>query len=107
VAANALGQIRSEAAVAPLMALLSDQDPEVRSTALSAASSRLDPADRRLLTCDLDGALPFLDPQEPIRDEAVRRAASRLDLTSEEVRRRYDALAEQFQLNLEWRRIDP
>jgi hypothetical protein len=42
---------------------------------------------------------------EPIRNDFAQEAASRLKLTMEEVRARYEALADRFHLNLEWRPV--
>ena len=60
-------------------------------------------SDRRLLSSDLYGVPPFLDPHEPIGEALVQRAVAKLRLTPEEVRARYEALAERFHLRLEWR----
>jgi HEAT repeat protein len=104
-AVEALGQIGSEVAVARLTALLDDGDQDVRRAALKGASRTLDKADRRLLTRDLDGIVPFLDPHDPIRNQALAVVASKLSMTIKEVRERYEALADQFHLDLEWRPV--
>ena len=70
---------------------------------LEALSTGLEVADQKLLSRDLDGVIPFLDPREPISNLAVDRAASKLNLAPDEVRRRYEALADRFHLRLEWR----
>jgi HEAT repeat protein len=107
VAAQALAENGSEAAVAPLIARLDDGDADVRKAALDAVSKRLDGVDRKLLTRDLDGLNPFLDPHDPILNQAAAAAASKLSLTMEETRERYEVLAEQFHLSLEWRPVLP
>ncbi|OCQ99540.1 hypothetical protein BCD64_10825 [Nostoc sp. MBR 210] len=43
---------------------------------------------------------PFLDPQEEIDEERVNYAAKRLNISVEDVRRRYQKLAQQFHLKL-------
>jgi HEAT repeat protein len=103
VVVQALGEIRGEAAVAAVIARLGDGDADVRRAALEAGSKRLHTVDRKLLTHDLDGLRPFLDPHDDIRNQAAAAAASKLSLTIEEVRERYEVLAGQFHLNLEWR----
>ena len=61
-----------------------------------------DEADRKLLSRDLDAIEPFLDPQEEISEDRVRQAARGLDKPVEEVRHRYEALAQEFGLKLAW-----
>jgi len=102
-AADALGQIGDARAVEPLLARLEHQDSAVRRAALGALSRTCeDDTDRRLLSRDIDAVQPFLDPQQEISEEHVRQAAKRLDMPVEEVRSRYDALAQQFPLKLAW-----
>jgi len=102
-AARALGQIGDARAVEPLIAGLEDQDSDVRRAALGALSRTCeDDTDRRLLSRDLDALEPFLDPQQEISEEHVRQAARGLETSLEEVRRRYEALAQQFPLKLAW-----
>ncbi len=55
---------------------------------------------RKLLSRDLNALNPFLDPQEEIDEERVRYAAENLKISLEEVRSRYQALAQQFLLKL-------
>ena len=100
---KALGRIGSEAAVGPLIDRLDDSDEDARRRMLEALSTGLEVADQKLLSRDLDGVIPFLDPREPISNLAVDRAASKLNLAPDEVRRRYEALADRFHLRLEWR----
>jgi len=59
-----------------------------------------------LLSRDLDGFNPFLDPREPINDAFAKRAASKLELTVEDVQVRYEKLAARFGLHLAWRADD-
>lgn len=75
----------------------------MRRAALGGLALRLEELDCRLLSRDLDGEQPFLDPREPISESQVQQAASILKLSVEEVRTRYAALAPRFHLQLAWR----
>ena len=99
--ARALGAIGSDKAVDPLIARLEDDETEVRRSALLGLSKWVDDVDRRLLSRDLDGVSPFLDPREPIRRVRVEEAASELELSVDEVQRRYEALVTRFGLRME------
>ncbi len=103
-AVQALGRIGSQRAVEPLLARLEDKNEEVRREGLHALSLQLEENDRRLLSRDLDGEWPFLDPQEEIGETFLQEAARELELTAEEVRAHYEALAERFHLRLAWKR---
>jgi hypothetical protein len=105
-AAEALGAIKSETAVEPLIARLEDKDAGVRRDALGGLAQGLEEIDRNLLSHDLDGIDPFLDPREPINDAFAKRAASKLELTVEDVQVRYEKLAARFGLHLAWRADD-
>jgi hypothetical protein len=59
-----------------------------------------DGIDRKLLSRDLDALDPFLDPQKEIDEKWVRHAAKSLKMPVEEVRNRYQALAQKFSLKL-------
>jgi HEAT repeat protein len=97
----ALGGIKDTRAVEPLIAKLDNLDKNVRLIALRALSRTCkDEVDRKLLSRDLDANEPFLDPQEEIDEERVRYAAEELEISVEEVRSRYQSLAQQFQLKL-------
>ena len=104
--AEALGQIKSEKAVEPLIKRLEDEDADVRRYALSGLAQGLEKIDRKLLSRDLDGINPFLDPREPINDVFAKRAASKLELTFEDIQVRYETLASRFGLRLAWRADD-
>jgi hypothetical protein len=79
-----------------------DEDPAIRSAALSALVARWDPIDRRLC----DGGLHLddlaIDPEMPIEEARVVEAAARLRLPEGYVRGRYEALAEGVPLTLAW-----
>ena len=101
--AQALGAIKSETAVEPLIARLEDEDADVRQDALSGLAQGLEEIDCKLLSRDLDGIGPFLDPRKPINDAFAKRAASELELPVEDVQVRYEKLAARFGLRLAWR----
>ena len=101
--AEALGRIGSEHAVELLFANLEDPDSYKRRLSLQALSQDFPVIDRLLLSRDLDGLNPFLDPRKEISTEFTSKAAEELKLTIEEVKAHYEALAERFPLKLEWR----
>ena len=101
-AAYALGSIGSDAAVAPLLTMLEDSRTDGRRAAVGGLAQGLEGVDRKLLSRDLDGLQPFLDPHRPIRKALAQRAASRLALPLGEVQARYEALSERFHLRLGW-----
>ncbi len=104
-AAEALSEIGSPRAVEALMKRLFVEDEEVRTATLGALSRTCkDETDRKLLSRDFDDFDPFLDPQIQIDEERVRRAAKELGIEVEEVRRRYESLAQRFSLKLTWKR---
>jgi hypothetical protein len=83
-----------------LRPLLRDSNDQVRRDALQALAQSLDATDRRLLTQDLDGEFPWLDPQEPIDGPRIDHTAQKLNLSARQVRTRYRALADRFGLRL-------
>ncbi|MGH3822228.1 MAG: hypothetical protein ACRDRA_05215 [Pseudonocardiaceae bacterium] len=83
-------------------ALLEDNDTEVRTRALESLIHRTDPEDLRLLSRDLDGLRPFLDPAE-ISESWVDQVAKRTDMSVDEVKRWYEERAETYRLKLTWR----
>ena len=101
--AEALGRIGSERAVELLIANLEDPDAYTRRLSLQALSQEIPEIDRLLLSRDLDGLNPFLDPHKEISTEFASKAAEEVRLTIEEVKAHYEALAERFPLKLEWR----
>ena len=100
--AHALGAIKSETAVKPLIECLEDEDADVRQDALSGLVQGLEEIERKLLSCDLDGIDPFLDPREPINDAFAKRAASEFELTVEDIQVHYETLSARFGLRLAW-----
>jgi HEAT repeat protein len=77
--------------------------PEMRLAAVGALSRTRDVLTQRLLSQDFSGWEQWLDPLEPITVARVARASVRLRITPEKVRSHYEALTEDFHLNLSWR----
>jgi hypothetical protein len=95
----------SEEAINVFMRLLDDNDETMRKVALELLSKTCEEeVDRKLLSYSFDGNWVFLDVQNEIDNEWVGFAAEQLTMPIEEVRRRYEALAERFPLKLAWRR---
>jgi len=101
--AEALGNIGSERAVEQLITKLDDPEADFRIFTLQTLSHNFPEKDRRMLSEDLNGLYPFLDPHQEISTEFASKAAEELKLTIKEVQARYEALAERFHLKLEWR----
>jgi hypothetical protein len=102
----ALGQIGDPRAVETLIKKLDDKNDWVRRNALGAlAKIQEDEVDRRLLSKYFDGKWGFLDPQDPIDDKRVKEAAEELELSEEEVRQRYEKLAEKYKLRISWQAV--
>lgn len=99
---RSLGSIGSERAVNLLQARLDHPDAELRREALDALSLDFQETDRLLLSQDLERFYPLLDPHQEISTEFADQAADELGLTVEEVRARYEAMAERLHLRLAW-----
>jgi len=103
-ACNALGEIKDVRAVELLIAKLDDEDKGVRQQALRAlAKITRDETDQKLLSEYFEARYFWLDPKEPIAHARIAEAAEALNLPPEEIQRRYEALAQQFGLILEWK----
>ena len=84
-----------------LLNRLSSENKNIRVITLKALSWICqDQIDRKLLSRDVDALNPFLDPQEEIGEERVNYAAAQLKISVEDVRMRYQTLAQQFGLKL-------
>ncbi|MBV9142752.1 MAG: hypothetical protein JO115_17875 [Pseudonocardiales bacterium] len=83
-----------------LRELLGCPDVKVRTRAVAELSRSLNQADRQLLTTKLNGDHPFLDPAQPITEKWIEKAAQRTGESVDQVRRRYEQLAEPFRLQL-------
>lgn len=79
------------------------EDVERRLTAVRAYARPRDASDKRLLSRDSDAMDPWLDPQQPITESQVVNASQRLNITPEQVRFRYEAMAADLSLKLSWR----
>ena len=102
-AAEALGNIADPRAVEPLIGLLSDETAKTRRAALKAlARIRNDETDAKLLTEDFNVQWSWLDPLAPIDEARVQKAAAKLKLPVAEIRRRYQTLAEEYRLKLDF-----
>jgi hypothetical protein len=103
-AARALGRLGGSRAVEELLCTLTDENADVRRTVfMGLAKTCEDEIDRILLSRDFDALDPFLDVQEKIDEARIVAAIRNLGITADEVRRRYEALAERFPLKLAWR----
>ncbi len=99
---DALCSTGVERAVEPLIAKLDDPDAHMRRAVVAAFARQMDNPDRRLLSRDLHGFPPGLDPREPVTVAIARQAAAKLKLSLDDVKARYEALEPQFHLRLEW-----
>ena len=83
-----------------LQRLASSQDVETRLDVVAYFALTRDETDRRLLSRDLDGIDPWLDPQDRITEEWMRDSAESLGRSPEDVRERYEAMAPVLNLRL-------
>ncbi|MFF5495610.1 NACHT domain-containing protein [Streptomyces aquilus] len=95
-----LGVPRASLAVEQAMDGPSPQDRAA--TLWSLASLETDYHTRILLSQNLNGELPGRDPAQEIDEEALPRISQVTQLPAEEVRARYEALAERYPLKLAW-----
>lgn len=103
-ACRVLGEIKDPRSVEPLLRKLDDSDWVIRQEALGALAKIIgDEIDQRLLSNDFEAEYDWSDPQEPISEKRIGKGAETLNLSEEEVRRRYEVLAEKFNLKLEWK----
>ena len=98
--ALALARIDVPEAREALYDTLRDPDEEIRQAALRGLAQECEEMDQELLSRDLDGVGPWLDPRQPIDSARMEQAAQKLDKPLTEIRRRYRALAERFGLTL-------
>ncbi|MEH1929191.1 HEAT repeat domain-containing protein [Nostoc sp.] len=98
---EALVQLGDAKTIHKLLNSLSSENQNTRVITLRALSWICqDKIDRQLLSRDVDAVNPFLDPEEEIDEERVNYAAAQLEISVEDVRRRYQILAQQFCLRL-------
>ncbi len=74
----------------------------MRRAALGALAQGLEETQRRMLSEDLDGIDPFLDPGQAITERFANKAAQALKTPVEEIKAQYEALAARFKLRLAW-----
>jgi HEAT repeat protein len=97
----ALVKLGDAKTIQKLLNRLSSENQNMRVITLRALSWICqDKIDRKLLSRDVDALNPFLDPTEEIDEERVNYAADQLEISVEDVRRRYQTLAQQFGLRL-------
>ncbi|MGH8909987.1 MAG: HEAT repeat domain-containing protein, partial [Egibacteraceae bacterium] len=99
----ALGRLGTPQALTVLHDLLTATVRDTRLWALEGLSHTCDgETDRKLLTKNVDGLQPFLDPRLPIGDTHLRRAARALNLPEQDIQHRYTHLAQRLPLTLSW-----
>ncbi|NNN36913.1 NACHT domain-containing protein [Streptomyces sp. S3(2020)] len=82
---------------------MADDQVEKRCAALwSLARLEIDEVDRALLSRDHDGLAPGVDPEEEIREGDLRRCAAAVHLPLQQVRARYEQLADRYPIQLSW-----
>ena len=102
---TALGRFKHPQAYAIVQARLTHPDTQNRTRAMDGLAENCEGIDRYLLSRGLDGSWPWLDPQTPLIAARVAEAAEILSLPEVEIRRRYEALAPDFALKLEWQQL--
>ena len=105
-AAAALGAIEDPGAVPALLDCLKDGDAAVRRAAVGALAMREGNEIRRMLSRDVDGIGPWLDPQVPIDAARVADVTRETNLSKTDVHRLYEEIASGFGLTLQWKRGD-
>lgn len=99
-AAMALGQLGD---AQEMTQRLMDLEIEVRCALVEGWAERCtDSVDQELLSRDLDNDNPYIDFCDTIAEDRVQEAASQLKLSTDEIRRRYEVLAQLFPLKLAW-----
>jgi hypothetical protein len=99
-----LGNIKETKAVDVIIPKLNDQISNIRGTALTALLKICeDTTDLELFRGDFVERWSDIDPQEPINEERVKKAAKALKKNETEVRQRYERLAEKYKLKLSWK----
>jgi HEAT repeat protein len=103
MAVEGLGQSGGEKAILVLPSKLDDSDSEVRQSAVGTLVKlcNKEGSQIRLLSRDVDGQYPWVDPVEPITEERLAVAAEALATTIEEVRSLYSSIAAEFHLRFD------
>jgi HEAT repeat protein len=102
-AAEALVALGAPEGIAQRARFLASSDSKMRTSAVQAYSQRRDRHDRQLLSHDLDGTAPWIDPQEPITEDRLVSASRKLRVTPEKVRSRWEVMATDLNLKLSWK----
>lgn len=102
-AATALVQLNDTRGDAALRSFLVDASPVRRVLTLCRLARQCGQIDRMLLARDIDGVDPWLDPADEISRDRMRACAEKLKISEEDVRSRYESLADKFGLKLSWR----
>jgi hypothetical protein len=103
LAVEALGKIGDDRGIKALSDQLSANNIQLRSAVLRALLFLFeDDIDRQLLYKYLNIYGPLLDPQKSIGEKRVSEAAEKLNLSVEEIRRRYEAIAQRIPIKLSW-----
>jgi predicted ArsR family transcriptional regulator len=103
-ALDALSRFKSQEAYDGIVESLVDAETEVRKKAAQILAHRLDERFKKLLSRNLDGKHPWIDPLEPISKSQLNRGSKELKLPMEEVHDLYEHLNEALggRLNLSW-----
>lgn len=101
-AIEALGRIGGVIAEKLLKKLLRSSSDFIRCCAAEALSFELDAKLRRLVTQDLDGKWPFIDPSIVITYYGVRKIALHLGQEIDQVISQYESIKPRLRLNLAW-----
>jgi hypothetical protein len=80
---------------------LDSEDSSVRKKAVGVIAWTKGKVEESLLSKDLDGNSPWLDPQEAITEDRIKAAADAMNMSVDEVRSTYQALAAELHLRFE------
>jgi len=95
-----IGEPRGRAA---LVQAFNSEDESIRYSAVRAYAHYRDTLDGRLLSYDFGGVSHWLDPRVSITEAQIARASIEIGITPEQVRSRYEAMAADLSLKLNWR----
>jgi hypothetical protein len=101
-AASALMRLGDAKGREYLRILMVSKKAEIRKLAIGGYSATRDSLDQQLLSRDFDAAPPWLDPQAPISNAFVIRAAKRFKITEEEVRARFQSIERDTEIAFNW-----
>jgi len=102
--AAALHTMGEPKGTAALKLLLASGNPEHRQTAVRAYARWKEVCEQQLLSRDLDAADPWLDPLERVTEDRVTYASRLPNMTPDQVRSRYEAMAPDLNLKLTWKK---